>query len=163
MTTTNVLLFELINSSNKARYKIKPTDVIASDPQLDISTNSNSKILLTAAPKSGMSGQLWVYYNRESVSNVRLPTQLMSEITFTVESILLALNSKLLVPITLEDLEPFTLPVLNVGDILTINLKAREESFAWIGETQLSILFGLPPNIDDVVAIFDNSLPTIFS
>jgi hypothetical protein len=163
MTTNNALLFQLINGSNKAKYKLKPSDVTASDPQIDITSERNSKILLTARPKSGLKGEVWVRYNRESIGNVHLPTQLLSEITFTIGSILAAINQKLLVPITAADLEPFDLPVLNVGDILTINLMTKANSFAWIGGTQISILFGLPPNIDDVSEIFNVRFPSIFT
>jgi hypothetical protein len=137
-------------------------DVSFSDPQLDISTAKNSKIQLTARPGSGYKGSIWISYSRESLGNVHLPTQILSEVTFTVESILAALNAKLLVPITLEDLEPFTLPLLNVGDILTLDLSARSGSLAWIAATTISLLYGLPPNIDDVYTIFNSELPVKF-
>lgn len=160
MTTTNALLFELINSSNpEPHYKLKPADVVASDPQLDISTIKNSKILLTAVPGSGLKGTLWVYYSRESMGNVQLPTQLMSEQAFTVQSILAAINQKLLIPVTLADIEPFSLPVLNVGDILTLDLVSHAESFAWVGSTEISILYGLPPEVEDAWTLFNTTLP----
>ena len=162
MTTTNVLLFQLINSSNTKKYKIKPTDVVASDPQLDISTANNSKIQLTALPGSGLKGDLWVHYSRESIGNLHLPTQLLSELTITVESILAVLNAHLLVPVTADDLESFSVPVLNVGDILAITLSARSGSFAWIGSMDFTVLYGLPPNVDDVSAIMNVGLPTYF-
>lgn len=160
--STQDLLFQLINESNPHKHPLTGLDVSIGAPQLDISTTKNSKIQLTAKPGSGYSGSVWIIYSRESMGNVHLPTQILSEVAFTVNSILAAINQKLLVPVTLADLDPFTLPLLNVGDILTLNLSASSGSLAWISGTTISLLYGLPPNIDDVFNIFNLELPVKF-
>ena len=160
MTTNNELLFQLIARSNTVKYKFKATDFDVAEPQLDINTGRNSKIQITAKPNSGFKGSLWLHYTRESIGNVSLPTQNLSEGPITIQSILAALNKKLLVPITPDDVEFLTVPALSVGDICTLTLTPRSGSFAWIGSTEVSFLYGLPPNIDDISTIFNVDLVT---
>lgn len=163
--STKALLYSLIDQSQPQGHThvLDPNEMTIGDPMIDISTGHNTKIQLTAIPGSGYSGSMFVFYSRESIGNVGLPTQTLSEVNFTVESILDWLNQRLLVKLDMNDLQSFTLPVLNVGDILTIQLVAKSESVAWIGSTEIALLYGLPPNVGELSTIMNVDLPRDFN
>lgn len=161
--STPQLIIDLINDTNHAQYKFKSTDVTLQTPQLDITTTRNSAVQVDAVPGSGFKGSVTVYYSRASLGNVGLPTQSMSEVSYTAQSVLDLLNQNLLIKIDqTTDLQPFTVPALNVGDILTLDLTAQDGSYAWIGSTEIALLFGLPPNVGDVSTIMNVTLPSGF-
>ncbi len=158
--TTKDLLFDLINKSQpNGKHALTGMEVSFSDPSLDITTIRNSVTTLTALPGSGFKGSVLVHYSRESMGNLGLPTQQLQETPYILQGILDFLNQHLLVQITVDDIEPITIPSLNVGDILSIQLVAKTNSLAWIGSLDVQLLYGLPPNVDDVSTVFNTSLP----
>lgn len=157
--TTKDLLFALINDANPRQNKLDDSEVSFDVPNTDISTPRNTRVMLTAKPGSGYKGTAYIYYNRCSVGNCGLPSRIISESAFTVENILARLNALTEIPVAIEDLDPFSIPVMKVGDILLVTLTSKSYSLGWIGSTEIALLYGLPPNVEEVADTIFNVLP----
>ncbi len=158
MTTTSILI-GLINEANSLSFPLREEAVTIGPPSQDISTIHNTRLPVTAVPDSGYQGVVDVFYNRIALSDTAIPAGLQSEDIFTPEVIMDQLNRHPAVPLEVVDVESFTVPDMQVGDIVTVQVTAESQSLGWIGTTSVSLLFGLPPNADDLYVVMNQTLP----
>lgn len=160
MTTTSILI-GLINEVNSLSRLLREEDITIGPPSQDISTIHNTRLPVTAVPGSGYKGVVDVFYNRVALSDTAIPTGIQSEDVFTSDMIIAQLDRHPAVPLETEDVQSFTAPDLQVGDITTITVTAEDQSLGWIGATDVSLLYGLPPNSDELYDLMNHQLPTM--
>ena len=158
---TQETLLNMINAANtRRRYRFKLSDFTYGAPVPDATRpGCNTKIILTARLGSGFKGKVPVYYGRWLLGNANLPTTLISEAPFTPNVVLNVLDESTIASLTAEDATVVEIPPMSVGEIRTVTITARDESLGWISSTNIALLFGLPPNVDELYELMNVSLP----
>lgn len=104
-----------------------------------VSATYNTQVDVIAKPGYRIKNRTKVIYNRWGLSTLGMGLILNSSQDITVEMVLGKLNPLGKEILTLEDLEPFTIPPLRVGESTTLNLKAKETSYAWVGSLDVTL------------------------
>jgi hypothetical protein len=152
-------LVALINSANSRRAQLTAEQIVFSNPIPDVGPSWDTKVTVTAVPKSGYIGQVEVFYNRIQLSAMGSGLSLISESPFTIESIASVLSETRNAFLLDTDMQDFVISNMNVGDIRTVILKAKHDSLGWEGSLTITLLFGLPSNIGSLHTLMNNTLP----
>lgn len=161
MTGFNTLL-NLVNANNLIQQPLTALDVTFSDPIVDIGSNWNTKVTVSAVPGSRYTGSVDVCYTRPHLVelNNSVINNMLSEVPFTPEIILDFLNTSRGTDFQYSDVENIPIPLLCVGEIASINLTMKSNSLAWIGDTNISVLYGLPSNTNILHDLVNHILPS---
>lgn len=157
MNTKDILL-ALINEANVLDHPLDGSGVTLSNPADNTATSKNTKITVSAVDQSGYKGSVEVHYDRLNLTVTEPADGYRSEADITIDEILVMLNTRSNVPITLDDVD-IIIPEMQIGDIRTITISAKAESFGWVNAVQVSMLKGLTPNSDQLYDIMNNVLP----
>lgn len=167
-------LLNIVNADNPIQQPLTAADVVFSDPVIDIGPNWNTKVTITAIPGSRYTGSVDVCYHRELLDalNNSVINEVISDVPFTPELILSLLNASRNTTFTLSDMVccdcgpvcncnkgGISIPDINLGDVASINLTIRSNSLAWIGDTNISVLYGLPTNIGLLHQLLNHVFP----
>lgn len=142
-------LLNIVNADNPIQQPLTVADVAFSEPIADIGPNWNTKITITAIPGSRYTGSVDVCYNRVILDalNNSVINNIISDVPFTPEIILNLLNSSRDTTFDVSDMCCVCIPDIELGDVASINLTIKSNSLAWIEDTNISVLYGLPTNI----------------
>lgn len=139
MTSGKELLVAMINQDNPHITPLTVDDVTFGLPVPDAGPSWDTKISVTAAPNKGLTGSRDLHYTRGNISSFGPNLVVRSEHAFTKTTFLKALNGTRRVPVTLDDLLPFTLPTLSSGLESALTIAARPESLIWQGVFSLML------------------------
>jgi hypothetical protein len=137
-------LFQALSTENPAPFPLSPESVSISIPEAVTGEGYNTKIIVSAKPDSGYYGSVPVYYSRINLAALGTNIGLVSEVPFTKESFLAALNEARQAWVTESDLETVALPLQTTGVVLSVPLHAVNENYGWTGNNTISIVIGLP-------------------
>lgn len=164
--TPVVDFLDLLNGANPSAVPLDDLIAVVSGPITDGSGgtisigNAISEVAVNTNPY--YSGLVYINYNQFDLSTITTDEngiQLMSEAPFTPQSIVEMIAEQYSVPLTLEDLETFTAPSMNVGDITTITLSAQATSLRWTGSVSIALLYGVPENLQSLHQLVANVMP----
>lgn len=139
-------LISLINEANINEHTLTKNEIALSNPIPDSSTTANTKINVLSIPGSGYIGDVDVFYNRIDLAELGTNLSLLSEIQFSLDNIVSELSLSRVADLDLSDIENITIPSMIVGDINNVTLTAKQNSLGWIGENNVSLLYGLSYN-----------------
>jgi hypothetical protein len=154
-------ILALIISDNPHPFQIIKESVTLSPPVADFSINGNTKITVNSVPGFGYYGSVDVFYHRITLPELG-EIQLLSETQFTPETIVSMINAKKRVDLTSLDLDldSVIVPSMSVGDMKTVVLATKLDSLGWTGETDVSLLYGLPGNVNLLHEIVTEIFPS---
>ena len=155
-------LLNLINSENPQQQNLTAADVSFSTPVVDVGFGWNTKVIVNSVPGSRYIGSVEVCYTRPNLLelNNSVINNIISEVPFTPEIILDLLNTSRGTDFTVTDMEVITIPVINMGDVASITLVMKSNSLAWVGDTNVSVLYGLPSNTNILHSLLNNLFPS---
>jgi hypothetical protein len=114
---------------------------------------------VSAKADSGYYGSVPVYYSRNDLAKLGNEVSLKSEIPFTPESFLAALNQARLANLTSVELETVALPLQTTGVVLQVPLRAQSEAYGWTGTNTISIVIGLPKEANLLHQLLHTDMP----
>lgn len=152
-------LLDLINAKNPHKHPLTSDQVTFAAPVPNSDATWNTKVTVSSVPGKGYRGNVDVFYHRIELTELGTSIGFISEEPFTPETIVSMLNEKLGITLTLTELDAVTVPAMTVGDIETVVLAAKSDSFGWVGEIGIDLLFGLPDN-DELHQLVTNTLPS---
>lgn len=155
--TTKDKIVALIQEVNPTRVALKSEVLILDPPQINPG-DRNTAITVRAVPGSGYTGEVTVHYNRIDLARTNA-SGLMSEQVITTDAILQHLNQHTELTVLAEDLESIQVEVLEVGDTNTMTVTAKADSLGWVGTAEVAVLYGLPPNSDELYDLMNHLLP----
>ena len=158
MSATDILL-ALINADNPNRRPIKKESVTFSAPVAVAGEGWNTKVTVRSVPGKGYEGDVDVTYHRVELTELG-HAALLSDAQFTPEMVIELINELKGTLLTLDDVEPFTVPVLDVGEFREVKLTIKSDSFGWTGEAYVEILFGLPTLINELHQLVTFTMPS---
>jgi hypothetical protein len=139
MTSGKELLVAMINRDNPHITPLTVDDVTFGLPTPEAGLSWDTKITATAAPNKALSGTIDLHYTRGILASFGSSLVVQSQHAFTKATFLRALNGTRRVPVTLDDLLPFTLPTLSSGLESPLTIAARPESLIWQGALTLML------------------------
>lgn len=152
-------LFQALNTENPPPFPFTPESVRISPPEAVEGEGYNTKIIVSALPESGYYGSVPVYYSRIDLTNLGSGLGLESDIPFTKESFLAALNQARQSWVAESELEGLDLPFQQNGVVLTVPLAARSEAYGWTGSNTISILIGMPKKLNMLHQLLHTTMP----
>lgn len=152
-------LFEALNTENPPPFPFAADTITLSAPEAVVGEGYNTKVVVSAMPNSGYYGSVSVYYTRIDLSALGSGLGLESDIPFTEESFLAALNQARQSWVTESDLETVKLPFQQAGVVLTVPLRAKSEAYGWTGENTISIIIGMPKKLNTLHELLHTKMP----
>jgi hypothetical protein len=153
-------LLALINQDNPNPFPLTLAQVTFSDPVAVDNQLWNTKVTVSSVPGSGYYGDVDVNYKRNSFSELGDSVTVMSELPFTIETIVALLNTTRATYLTVDDIESIEVSIMDVGDIGTVVLNAKSTSLGWLGSVTLTALYGLPMDVDILHILMNHTLPS---
>lgn len=161
MAAGDYKLLNLINADNPIQQPLTLADVSFDPPVVDIGNGWNTKVRVNSLPGSRYIGSVDVCYHRPDLIelNNSVINNIISEVPFTPEIILDLLNTSRGTDFTVDDMEVINIPSMNPGDATEVTLIMKANSFAWVGATNISVLYGLPTNTDILHNLLNHVMP----
>lgn len=151
-------LITLLNEANPTKRPMSVTEVSFGLPQIS-NGQRNTEVTITAVAGSGFTGERTLFYDRLDLGTNMVASELYSETAFEIDDILDRYRILTDVAITLDDVTVSDFSGMQFGDALTIAVTAKANSLAWVGEKEISLVLGLPPNVDEVYQLMNFTLP----
>lgn len=164
MSNSPEKLLALINADNPYKIPVSLSNVTLGAPVSisDPSTGGpNTKITVSSLPGHGFYGDVDVVYHRLWLGELGT-LQLFSETEqFTAETILSMINAEKGTDFLPSDvvIEP-ELQTLTTGDMQTVVFTMNSDSVDWVGANEISLLFGLPENINELHQVISSLFPS---
>lgn len=162
MASSRDKLLALINADNPWPMPLNFKCVSFSDPLPDLGQAWNTKVTVSAIPGFGFTGHVDVFYHRIGLPDTGY-IGIFTEEQLTPETLtaLLALQKNIDIPV--EELEDFSIPMFEaVGDMGTVVLAAKSNSYGWMGTTTAEVLFGFTQqSLDDLHTLLTVTMPSV--
>jgi hypothetical protein len=150
-------LVDLINHDNKKNFALN--DITLSVPIAVTYEGRNTKITVTANLGSKYFGSQDFYYNRLALNDLGY-LGVLSETPLSMTDMLSMMSTQKRVDLWPDEFEPFTVPVLEEGEVGKIILRAKPAAIKWRGEVQVEYLFKLPDNVNALHQFLHYTLPS---
>lgn len=136
----------LLKEANEKNVPKRPLTLINISPQIPVVVEDNEKfnsaVTIEGVPGRVYVGQQTLLYKRISLPEALNDLTLRNIVPFTPEMVIEMVNRQLNLFITMEDLEPFTPPVLELNETATLTLTSRPESFGFVGTVEIELMYG---------------------
>jgi hypothetical protein len=161
MSSTDRIL-QMVVAKNHPTYPITPDTVALDGMLVDNANDHNTRVTMRSrGPQTGYSGQVDLFYTRVNLTAMGT-IQAIQEAPFTIDSLLANINASKNAQMTAEDVTNTILPVTETGVPVTILLSASDDSLAWLGNTQVTILNGIPASAPDLFTFLTQTAASLF-
>ena len=146
-------VIEMVYEKNRPTYPLNPNSVSLNDLTVEAAPTHNTRITMVARNRrdGGYSGQVDLFYTRVPLSALgRLA--FWREEPYRYEDIFPLINQSKIAQMGPEDFTNEGLPPMERGVPVKFILSARDGSLAWLGNTQVELLIGVPA----IAPAFDN-------
>jgi hypothetical protein len=135
-------LRRLINDTNLPPKEFTERNLRLDLPVTEIGEGYNTKLEIEGIPGRGYYGTEEVFYRRIDLSTINRQTPVRTTVPLTAQVVLDLFNSVTALFLTIDDVEPFTPPVLNDGDSGEVTIVAVENSLGFTGSAVIPLEFG---------------------
>lgn len=144
MSNSTEEIIALVNDTNSPPKLLTPLLVRFNEPVEETGEGWDTRVMMRANPGKGYRGNVEIFYTRVPLADLGAAPTMRSETGFTKDSLINALNGMLNAFITPDDLEPFEIPELAVGETKVVSIIAKENSLGWRGSADVVIQYGRP-------------------
>jgi len=155
-------ILNLVNATNPIQQPLTKDDISFSEPIPVKGPDYNTKITISSVPGSRYTGFVDVFYNRPSLDDLNnsVINNIISDVPFTPQIIIDLLNSSRDTEFTLSDLIHCPCPPdLDVGEVASVKIAVKSNCLTWIGDANVSVLYGLPSNIGELHHLLNHVCP----
>ena len=156
------LLVSLVNAVNSNEPPFTSSQLTFKDPMSVVNANWNTIVSVSFPQESVYSDPINLTYTRLDLSVLGTNLTLTSDKEFNFKSILYLLNEKFGTEFDETDLEQINIPCMQFGQIRTVALKAKATSLGWVGSSAVTLLYGLPNNINALHTLMNVTLPNSY-
>lgn len=142
MSNSTEEIIALVNEKNTPPKLLTTALVRFNEPVEEAGEGWDTRVLMLANPGKGYRGDVEIFYTRIPLSDLNAAPALRSETGFTAESLISSLNGVAGAFITIDDLEPFEIPELALGESKVVTIVSKETSLGWRGSVDISITYG---------------------
>lgn len=156
-------LVDMIEQKNDLVIPLTRKNISFDNVLSDVSTDWNTRATVRALPEGEYASYVQVYYTRVHLTVLGVPIELMQEAPYTLESMLAQINATRSSQLTAEDLTLTEIPAMETGVVKTFTVSANTESLAWLGNTRISLLTGIPAEARNLATFVNKTLPKLFA
>lgn len=156
-------LVDMIEEKNELAIPLTRNNISFENLTGDVETDWNSRVTVRAIQGQDYAGHVQVYYTRVNLTALGLPLEFMQEAPFTLQSLLDRINETKNAQMTPEDLTIAELPSMETGVVKTFTISASKSSLVWLGNTQVSLLTGIPAEAKGLATFLNVTLPALFA
>lgn len=150
MSSTDRIL-QMVKERNHPTYPLTLDTVALNDLALENNTAYNTRVTMRGkGGLTGYSGQVDLFYTRVSLTAMGT-IELVREEQFTFEELLGTVNGIKNAQMTTNDFTNTDLPSIENGVVTTFTLSAQDSSLVWLGNTQVTVLNGIPATAPDLI------------
>ena len=131
-------LFALINATNPLPRPLTANNVELIDPRPAVGTGWNTRVTIRAIPDKGYSREQDVFYRRIDLADLE-PIIYKSEDVTTPATLLALINERRGTWMELEDVQPFTMPLVPQGGEASVVITAADESYCFMGSATVTL------------------------
>jgi hypothetical protein len=131
-------LFALINATNPLPRPLTANNVELIDPRPAVGTGWNTRVTIRAIPDKGYSREQDVFYRRIDLADLE-PIVYKSEDVTTPATLLALINARRGTWMEMEDVQPFTMPLVPQGGEASVVIAAADESYCFIGQATVTL------------------------
>lgn len=142
MATSEQTLLDLVNLENSPAKLLSLVNVQLALPELTGDGVRDTSVVISGVPGRGYRGSVTVTYARIPLDLVAPSASLRSTQQFTPTMVVSMLNSMYKLALTVDDLEPFEVPPLELGVPQNLSVVAKEGSKGFTGQIDVEFLFG---------------------
>lgn len=136
-------LVEMVNAKNEPTYPLSDGTVRFIDVIPDLTQAHNTRVTMQSIPGGNYSGQVDLFYTRVNLTELGDLT-FVQEAPFTFESLLGLIGNSKGAPASPDDFTNGDIPEMETGIPVGFILSASDASLAWLGNTQVHLLTGIP-------------------
>lgn len=159
-STTRVLA--MVSAVNTPTYPLTTETVALTGLAVENASTHNTRVSMHGLPGRGYTGQVDLFYTRVLLSAMG-ELAFKQEAPFTYQGVLDLINQTKHAQVSLEDFTNSGLPEVENGTPKAFTLSADPSSFAWLGNTQVTLLAGIPESAPDFVDFINNTAATLFN
>jgi hypothetical protein len=141
-TLSQTELLKEINLANTPLRPLNTLNVTFDVPTAETGDDYNTRVTVLAVPGRTYINQVDVLYKRIVLADIAPDAQVRSTEPFTKESIISLLNATFQMFLSVEDLEDFTPPTLQLNETASLTLTAKPESLGWLGSFDVEFMYG---------------------
>lgn len=136
-------LRELLNKTFTPQKDFTETNIKFQEPVEEVSADYNTTVDVKGVVGKGYYGTVSIKYKRVDLADLGTQVEIRSEKQLQPQDFCDLINSIADAFISVEDLQPFTIPTLEVGVVKApVTIRANPGSVAWTGEVVILVTFG---------------------
>jgi hypothetical protein len=161
MSSTDRIL-QMVTERNHPTYPLTQERVGLSGMLVEHANDHNTRVTMRAkGGATGYSGEVDLFYTRVGLSALGV-VEVIHEERLTIDTLLAAINVIKNAQMTAEDVTNTTMPDTETGVPLTFTLSATDSSLAWLGNTEVTVLNGIPASAPDLNMFLTQQLAHLF-
>ncbi len=155
-------IMEMVRAKNIPAYPLVPSEVSLDNPAIDASSTHNTRVTMRAQAGSDYTGQVDLFYTRVSLTLLGV-LELVQEQPFTYQDVLGIINQRKVAQMTPDDFTLSDIPVMETGVVTPFTLSAKDSSLVWLGNTQVTLLTGIPNEASGLSTFLNNDAAALFA
>lgn len=157
-------VIELVKEKNQPTYPLNPNSVSLNNVVVESSSTHNTRVTMRARSGTGggYSGQVDLFYTRANLTALG-EIAFWREQPYSYEEIFMLINQQKIAQMGPEDFTNDGLPVMENGVVTTFLLSATDGSLGWMGNTQVTLLQGIPATAPELNDFWTNEVGKLFA
>lgn len=161
MSSTDRIL-QMVTERNHPTYPLTQDRVGLGGMLVENANDHNTRVTMRAkGGTTGYSGEVDLFYTRVGLSALGT-VEVIQEEQFTIDTLLNAINALKIAQMTAEDVTNTEMPATETGVPLSFILSATDSSLAWLGNTQVTVLNGIPASAPALNTFLTQELAHLF-
>lgn len=157
-------ILEMVTEKNVPTYPLSDQNVTLNVPTVESASTHNTRVTMRAKAHigDGYTGQVDLFYTRVNLTTLGT-LAFWREQPFIYEELFALINQAKVAQMGPEDFTNDGLPVMENGVTYKFILSAKDESLAWLGNTQVTLLQGIPAEAPGLNDFWTNQVAALFA
>ena len=152
----------MVEEKNHPSYPLTRDSIKYVNVVVDPTNQWNTRVTMQSKAGSSYTGQVELLYTRSNLTALGT-LEFSQEAPFTIDQLCTAINAAKAAQISAEDLSNTSIPVMDTGVVTTFTISATTGSLVWLGNTQVSLLTGIPAKAPELSNFLNNLAADLFA
>jgi hypothetical protein len=152
----------MIYEKNRPTYPLVQGVVTIGEQVVEGASTHNTRAVMRAVHGRGYTGQVDLFYTRVNLTALG-DLIFVREEQFSYDELLGLINYQKDAQMTADDFTNDGLPLVDNGVITNFILSAKSSSLVWLGNTQVTLLNGIPAEAPGLLDFWNNEAADLFT
>lgn len=155
-------LTTMVEEKNHPTYPLTRDSIKYENVTVDPNAQWNTRVTMKAVAGSGYMGQVDLFYTRTNLTALGT-LEFSQEAPFSLADMCVAINTAKIAQMTPEDLTNTSVPAMETGVPTSFIISASQNSLVWLGNTQITLLTGIPAKAPELSNFLNNLAAALFA